>query len=146
VRKLANAESLAALIGLAFIVVGVLGFVPGVVQDYGELTWWKSGSGADLFGVFQTSILHNLVFIGIGVAGLVASRRPASARSFVTFGGAIYFALGIFGLLVDHESGWNFLPFDRAGDWLHVGIGIAMLYVGLAVRIGSSRPSAAAAS
>ena len=145
-RKLANAESLAALIGLAFIVVGVLGFVPGVVQDYGELRWWKSGSGADLFGVFQTSILHNLLFIGIGVAGLVASRRPASARSFVTFGGAIYFALGIFGLLVDHESGWNFLPFDRAGDWLQVGIGVAMLYVGLAVRLAPTRPGAAAAS
>lgn len=145
-RKLANAESLAGLIGLVFIVVGLLGFVPGVVQDYGELTWWKLGSGADLFGLFQTSILHNLLYIGIGVAGLVAARRPASARSFVTFGGVIYFALGIFGLLVDRESGWNFLPFDRAGDWLHVGIGIAMLYVGLAVRIGSSRPSAAAAS
>ena len=68
-RKLANAESLAGLIGLVFIVVGVLGFVPGVVQDYGELTWWKRGSGADLFGVFQTSILHNLLYIGIGVAG-----------------------------------------------------------------------------
>ena len=145
-RRLANAESLAGLIGLVFIAVGLLGFVPGVVQDYGELTWWKSGSGADLFGVFQTSILHNLVFIGIGVAGLVASRRPASARSFVTFGGVVYFALGIFGLLVDRESGWNFLPFDRAGDWLHVGIGIAMLYVGLAVRMAPTRPSAAAAS
>jgi hypothetical protein len=146
VRKLANAESLAGLIGLVFVVLGVLGFVPGVVQDYGELKWWKSGSGAELFGVFQTSILHNLLYIGIGVAGLVAARRPASARSFLTFGGALYFALGIFGLLVDRESDWNFLPFDRAGDWLHIGIGIAMLYVGLAVRMAPSRPSAAAAS
>jgi len=146
VRKLANAESLAGLIGIVFIVVGLLGFVPGVVQDYGELAWWKPGSGADLFGVFQTSILHNLLFIGIGVAGLIAARRPASARSFLTFGGAVFFALGIFGLLVDRESGWNFLPFDRAGDWLQVGIGIAMLYVGLAVRMAPTRPSAAAAS
>ena len=145
-RKLANAESLAGLIGLVFIVVGLLGFVPGVVQDYGELTWWKPGSGADLFGVFQTSILHNLLYIGIGVAGLVASRRPASARSFLTFGGAVIFALGIFGLIVDRESDWNFLPFDRAGDWLQVGIGIAMLYVGLAVRMTPPRPSTAAAS
>ncbi len=75
-RKLATAESLASLFGLAFIVGGVLGFVPGVVQDYGELKWWKPGSGADLFGVFQTSILHNLLSIGVGVIGLVAARRP----------------------------------------------------------------------
>ena len=145
-RKLANAESLAGLIGLVFIVVGLLGFVPGVVQDYGELTWWKLGSGADLFGLFQTSILHNLLYIGIGVAGLVAASRPATQRTYVNFGGVNYLAHSKFGLIVDRESGWNFLPFDRAGDWLHVGIGIAMLYVGLAVRIGSSRPSAAAAS
>jgi Domain of unknown function (DUF4383) len=146
VRKLATAESLAGIFGLAFIAGGVLGFVPGVVQDYGELRWWKPGSGADLFGVFQTSILHNLLSIGVGVVGLVAARRPASARAFLTGGGILLFAIGIYGLLIDYDSGWNFIPVDRADDWLNIGLGIAMLYAGLAVRLAPSRPTAAAAS
>jgi hypothetical protein len=146
VRKLATAESLAGIFGLAFIAAGVLGFVPGVVQDYGELRWWKPGSGADLFGVFQTSYLHNLLSIGLGIVGLLAARRPASARSFLTGAGAFLFALGIYGLLVDSGSGWNFVPVNRADDWLNIGLGIGMLYAGFAVRLAPSRPTAAAAS
>jgi Domain of unknown function (DUF4383) len=146
VRKLATAESLAGLFGLAFVVVGVLGFVPGVVQDYGELAWWKTDSGAELFGVLQTSILRNLFHIGFGVVGLIAARRPATARGFLTGGGLVYFALGIYGLLVDYVSDWNSMPVDRADDWLHVGVGIGMLYAGVAIGLSASRPSTAAAS
>jgi uncharacterized protein DUF4383 len=146
VRKLANAESLAGIFGLGFIVAGVIGFVPGVVQHYGELTWWKAGSGADLFGVFRTSILHNLLSIAIGVLGLVAARRPAAARAFLTWAGALLFAIGIYGLVIDYGSSWNVIPVDRTDDWLNIGIGLVMLYSGLAVRFAPARPSAAAAS
>jgi Domain of unknown function (DUF4383) len=146
VRKLATAESLSGLFGLAFVVVGVLGFVPGVVQHYGELTWWKTDSGAELFGIFQTSILRNLFHIGFGVAGLVAARRPTTARTFLTGGGIAYFSLGIYGLLIDDSGDWNFMPVDRADDWLHVGVGVGMLYAGVAVGLSASRPRAAAAS
>jgi len=145
VRKLATAESLAGIFALAFILGGVLGFVPGIVQDYGELTWWKSGSGADLFGIFQTSSLHNLLSIGVGVVGLVAARRPATARSFLTGAGILLFAIGIYGLLIDYDSGWNFIPVNRADDWLNIGLGLAMLYAGVAVRLAPQQPSVAAA-
>jgi Domain of unknown function (DUF4383) len=145
VRKLATAEGLAGIFALAFILGGVLGFVPGVVQDYRELRWWKSGSGAELFGLFQTSILHNLLSIGVGVVGLVAARRPASARAFLTGGGILLFAIGIYGLLIDYGSDWNFIPVDRADDWLNIGLGLAMLHAGVALRLAPTRPSVAAA-
>jgi uncharacterized protein DUF4383 len=144
VRKLATAESLAGIFALAFILGGVLGFVPGVVQDFGDLRWWKPGSAAELFGLFQTSILHNLLSIGVGVVGLVAARRPESARMFLTGGGVLLFAIGIYGLLIDYGSGWNFIPVDRADDWLNIALGLAMLYAGVAVRIAPARPSVAA--
>jgi len=146
VRKLATAESLAGIFGLGFIVAGVLGFVPGIVRDYGELRWWKPDSGAQLFGVFQTSILHNLLSIVLGVVGLVAARRPATARSFLTGGGIVLFALCVYGLLIDRDSGWNFIPVDRTDDWLNIGLGLGMLYAGIAVRLAPPRPTAAAAS
>lgn len=140
-RKLASAESLAGLVGLALVALGVLGFVPGIVQDYAALHWWRSGSAAQLFDLFQTSILLNLLHIGAGVLGLLAARRPATARLYLSGGGAAFFALGVYGLLVDYSSDWNFLPFDRADDWLHVGLGIAMLHAGLGVRLAALRPA-----
>jgi hypothetical protein len=141
VRKLATAESLAGLFGFAFVTLGVVGFVPGVVQDYGALTWWKDGSAAELFDVFQTSILLNLVRIGFGVAGLLVARSAMTSRAYLSGGGTACFAVGVYGLLIDRASGWNFLPVDRADDWLHLGLGIAMLYAGLAVGLSALRPA-----
>jgi hypothetical protein len=141
VRKLATAESLAGLTGLALVALGVVGFVPGTVQRYGELEWWKSGSRAELFDLFQTSILLNLLHVGFGAVGLLAARRWATARGYLTLGGTAMFALGIYGLLVDYGSGWNFLPFDRADDWLHIGLGIGMLYGAVGAGLGALRPA-----
>jgi hypothetical protein len=135
-RKLAGAESLAGLIGLGLVALGVVGFVPGVVQEYGALTWWR-GSAAELFGVFQTSILINLVHIGAGVLGLVAGSR---GRAYLSLAGSAFFALGVYGLLAD--DAWNFMPFDRAADWLHIGLGVGLLYAGLAAGLAALRPAA----
>ena len=141
-RKLVTAESLAGLVGLAFVIVGVMGFVPGVVQHYDQLRWWKNGSGAQLFGVFQTSILHNLVHLGFGAVGLLAAKTAVTARAYLSGGGILYFTLGIYGLLIDRFGNSNVVPVDRADDWLHVGLGVAMIYAGLAVTLTALRPAA----
>lgn len=135
-RKLPTAESLAGLFGVAFLLLGMAGFVPGIVQHYAQLHWWKSGSGAELFGIFQTSILHNLVHLGLGVLGLLAARSVASARVYLSGGGAAYLALGAYGLVIDRLGGWNVVPVDRADDWLHLGLGVTMVYAGLATLPG----------
>ena len=142
-RKLITAQSMAGLAGVAFVVVGVAGFVPGVVQHYHELHWWKSGSGAELFGVFQTSILHNLVHLGFGAVGLLAAKTAVTARAYLSGGGILYFTLGIYGLLIDRFGNSNVVPVDRADDWLHVGLGVAMIYAGLAVTLTALRPAGA---
>jgi hypothetical protein len=141
-RKLPTAQSLAGLFGVAFLLVGMAGFVPGLVQHYGQLHWWKNGSGAELFGVFQTSILHNFVHLGLGVLGLLAARATASARAYLSGGGAAYLALGAYGLVIDRLGRWNVVPVNRADDWLHLGIGVAMVYAGLATLPGL-RPATA---
>ncbi len=135
-RKLIGAESLAGLIGLGLVALGVVGFVPGIVQDYGALQWWR-GSGAELFGAFQTSILINLVHMGAGVLGLAAGSR---ARTYLGVTGSAFFALGVYGLLVD--GAWNFMPFDRAADWLHIGLGVGIVYAGVATGLAAFRPAA----
>lgn len=141
-RKLFSAESLAGLIGITFVAVGVAGFVPGVVQHYEQLGWWKDGSGAQLFGVFQTSILHTLVRLGFGAIGLLAAKTATTARVYLTGGGVAYVALGVYGLLIDRSSDADVLPVDRADDWLHLGLGVTIVYAALTASLATLRPAA----
>ncbi|MEV0003207.1 DUF4383 domain-containing protein [Micromonospora sp. NPDC050980] len=114
-----------------FVLIGVLGFVPGVTSHYDELTFAGHHSGAKLLGLFQVSVLHNLVHLIFGLVGLVVARRLAGARVFLAGGGALYLVLWLYGFAVDRESGANFVPFNDADDWLHLALGFGMLATGL---------------
>ena len=48
----------------------LLGFIPGVTTNYEELTFAGHHSGAQLLGIFGVSVLHNIVHLLFGVAGL----------------------------------------------------------------------------
>ena len=83
----APAQTLALLFGAVFVAVGVLGFVPGITTDYGEMTFAGDGSASQLVGVFQVSILHNIVHLLFGVAGLRLGRTREGARTYLVGGG-----------------------------------------------------------
>ncbi|WP_018252010.1 DUF4383 domain-containing protein [Salinispora mooreana] len=113
------------------LLLGVLGFVPGITTDYDELRFAGPDSGAKLFGLFQVSFLHNILLLGSGLAGLVLARRVGGARVFLTVGGALTLALWIYGLAIDRSSSANVIPVNDADNWLHLGLGFAMLVLGL---------------
>jgi uncharacterized protein DUF4383 len=127
----APARRAAATVGVVFLLVGVLGFVPGVTTDFGDLRFAGHDSGAKLLGLFQVSVLHNLVHLLFGVAGLALSRTRSGARAFLVGGGAIYLVLWLYGLVVDHSSGANFLPLNGADNWLHLFLGVGMIALGM---------------
>ncbi|KXK62003.1 hypothetical protein AWW66_10695 [Micromonospora rosaria] len=121
----------ARVVAVVFLLVGVLGFVPGVTSDFGDLRFAGHGSGARLLGVFQVSVLHNVVHLLFGLAGLALARTVAGARGYLVGGGAIYLVLWVYGLAVDHASTANVLPVNDADNWLHLGLGVGMLLLGL---------------
>ncbi|HYO32946.1 MAG TPA: DUF4383 domain-containing protein [Nocardioidaceae bacterium] len=124
----------AMLVGAVFVLVGILGFVPGITTNSGDLEFMGHDSGAKLLGLFQVSILHNVVHLLFGIAGIAASRASASAsRSYLIGGGAIYIVLWIYGLLIDKTSEANFVPLNNADDWLHLFLGLGMIGLGLAL-------------
>ncbi|MEU4797831.1 DUF4383 domain-containing protein [Streptomyces sp. NPDC023327] len=120
----------ALLVGAVFLLVGVLGFIPGITTDYDTMKFASHDSGAELLGVFQVSILHNLVHLAFGVAGLALARTVSGARTFLLAGGAVYLVLWLYGLLIDHHSSANFVPLNNADDWLHFVLGIGMIALG----------------
>jgi hypothetical protein len=126
-------QAAAAVVGITFLLVGVLGFIPGITTNYDSMTFAGHESKAELLGIFQVSVLHNVVHLLFGVAGLAMARTAASARTFLVGGGAVYLVLWLYGLLIDKTSTANFVPVNTADDWLHLVLGLGMIGLGLAL-------------
>jgi hypothetical protein len=75
-------QKAAALVGAVFLVVGVAGFIPGVTTHYGDMSFAGHDSGAKLLGIFMVSVLHNIVHLLFGIAGLVLAKTYAGAKNF----------------------------------------------------------------
>jgi Domain of unknown function (DUF4383) len=131
VRYRTPIQELALLVGLGFLILGIAGFIPGVTTKFGDLQFAGHDSGAKLFGVFQTSILHNLVHLLFGVVGIVLSRTRRTARAFLVGGGLVYLVLFLYGLVTSQGSAANFIPLNGADDVLHAALGGSMLVFGL---------------
>lgn len=129
----------AGAVGAVFLLVGILGFVPGITTEYDSMTFAGHHSTALLLGVFKVSVLHNIVHLLFGVAGLAMARTPSAARSFLIGGGVVYLVLWLYGLVIDHDSAANFVPVNTADNWLHLVLGIGMIGLGVALgrRVGT---------
>jgi hypothetical protein len=124
-------QSAALLAGIVFLAVGILGFVPGITTHYGDLTFAGHDSGAKLLGIFQTSILHNIVHLLFGLVGIAMARSWEGARTFLIGGGVVYLVLFVYGLLAHGGSSANFIPVNSADNVLHAAFGVAMIALGL---------------
>ena len=110
----------------------MLGFIPGITTNYDTLQFASHHSGALLLGLFQVSVLHNIVHLLFGVAGLALAlaRTIRGAKNYLIVGGIIYLVLFIYGLAVPMESAANFVPLNTADDILHVVLGLGMIALG----------------
>ncbi|MEI7031005.1 DUF4383 domain-containing protein [Streptomyces pratensis] len=124
-------QQAAMIVGAVFLLVGILGFIPGVTTDYDTMEFASHHSEAKLLGVFQISILHNLVHLAFGVAGVAMARTASAARTFLLAGGAAYLVLWLYGLFVGHHSSANFVPLNTADNWLHFVLGLGMITLGV---------------
>ncbi|GAA0470557.1 membrane protein [Paractinoplanes deccanensis] len=120
----------ALVVAATFLLVGVLGFIPGVTTNYDTMTFAGHHSDALLLGVFQVSILHNIVHLLFGAAGLALARTAGGARAYLIGGGAVYLVLWLYGLVVGDNTAANFVPVNTADDWLHLGLGLGMIALG----------------
>ncbi|MBW0088649.1 DUF4383 domain-containing protein [Pseudonocardia sp. KRD-184] len=123
----------ALIVGVVFLLVGVLGFIPGVTTNYGSLGFAGHMSEALLLGLFQVSVLHNIVHLLFGVAGVALARTPGSARTYLIGGGVVYAVLWIYGLVIDHDGPANFVPVNDADNWLHLVLAVGMIGLGVAL-------------
>jgi hypothetical protein len=134
-------QSIAALVGAVFLLVGILGFIPGITTHYGDMSFAGHGSGAKLLGIFQVSILHNIVHLLFGVVGLAMAKSVDGARTFLIGGGVIYLVLWLLGIV----GGGDWIPVNTADNWLHFVLGAGMIGLGFVTGRDASRRRTATA-
>jgi hypothetical protein len=120
--------------GVVFLLVGIGGDIPGISTGYDTMRFIGHHSHAMLRGVFQVSVLHNVVHLLYGGIGVALTGSATRARHYLLWGWVVHLGLWIDGLLSGQDSAAGFVPLNPADDWLHLFLGVTM--VGL-----SSRPS-----
>src|SRR2546425_6913020 len=91
-------QMVALLFGAIYLAAGVLGFLPFLGGSY-TLT------NHALLGIFQINLLHNLVHIVIGIAGLAAVTSIPNSRRFCQVVGVVLLLLGALGAFVANPLG-----------------------------------------
>ncbi len=114
-------QKLAWIFGTVFLVIGVLGFVPGIT------------SGGMLLGLFEVDAMHNIVHILSGILALAAAMGAGMyARLYFKVFGVVYGLVAVLGLAMGGTVlGMHMNMLDHV---LHVAIAAAALYIGFALK------------
>jgi arginine exporter protein ArgO len=129
--RLMAVQGAALIVGAVFLLLGALGFLPGVTVHHDSLAWAGHQSDAELFGVFGISVLHNVIHLIYGIAGLICARTYSASRAYLFSGGAILVGLWIYRMAADHPYLTALFPLNRADSWLHFGLGVVMVVLAL---------------
>ncbi|HEY0641685.1 MAG TPA: DUF4383 domain-containing protein [Pseudonocardiaceae bacterium] len=128
-------QAVAVLVGVLFLVLGVVGFAATGLSDVVGRTDGR------LFGM-AVNPLQNLVHLAFGLAGIALSARLDRARWFgavLATGFALLFGYGV---LVSRLPHLDVLNINWAGNWLHLVFAV----VGLLIAIGPATPRPAPVS
>ena len=120
-------QTVAKLVGVVFLLVGIAGFIPGITTNlYDGLEFAGDSGNAKVLGLFEVSVLHNIVHGLFGIAGLALAKTASGARTYLIGGGAIYVLLA----LIQAIGAGDWVPLVGADLWLHLALGIGMIGLG----------------
>ncbi len=112
--------TIAKVWGFIFLIVGILGFVPAAAPD------------GHLLGIFHVNGPHNFVHLLTGVVALICGYQSvyASRMYFLVFG-IVYGLVAALGFLAGPNPVLGFIANNIADAWLHVGIAVVSIALGL---------------
>ena len=127
------ARYFALVAGLVYLLVGIMGFIPGL-NDMAHPGLAAHDLTVDaqygfLLGLFPVNILHNIVHLAIGLWGLLSYRSFRGARSYALGLGILYLLLAVMGLIPALNTTFGLIPIFGNDVWLHAGTAIVALIV-----------------
>lgn len=116
-------QKLATIFGVVLLLIGVLGFIPGITNN------------GLLLGIFAVDTLHNIIHLVTGAVMLWAGMTSlkASRTGFQVFG-VIYAIVAILGFMTGDGQLLGLISNNMADTWLHVVIAVVALYAGFAMK------------
>lgn len=124
-----STRTFALIFGIVFILAGIAGFVPALVQpaDGGPM---MPGAHGMLLGLFPVNTLHNIVHLLFGAWGLFASRSAGGAVTYARGVAILYGVLTIAGLIPATYTLFGLVPIYGKDVWLHAALALAAAYFG----------------
>lgn len=113
-----NADAVAKILGVIFIVFGVLGFIPNPLVSYR--------------GLFEVNTFHNIVHI---VTGGILLASPYYNAPVITLRivGVIYAIVTLLGFISLGSLESMGMAANQPDNWLHLVLALAMLWAGFAM-------------
>lgn len=125
-------RNFALLFGIVFLLVGIAGFFPQLMQDmhseHPELT--IDANSGQLLGLFPVNVLHNIVHILFGLWGLAVSRSFGGAKVYARGVAIIYAVLTVAGFIPGLNSMFGLVPLFGNDIWLHALLALVAAYFG----------------
>ena len=132
-----NSRSFARVIGIMFLAVGVLGFIPGLKSPppLSAPHLAVEGGYGLLLGLFPVNWIHNLVHLAVGVIGWSSSRTMVDVRRFARGLTLFYGTLALMGVIPALNSLFGLAPLFGHDIWLHAGTAAVAAYFGFGQRM-----------
>lgn len=112
-----STQKLAKLFGIVLLLIGVLGFVPGITMD------------GYLLGLFEVNTLHNIIHLLTGIVGILAAASLSNSKLFFKVFGVVYLIVTILGFTQGGSVLGLFMA-NMADNLLHVVITAVALWAG----------------
>lgn len=110
--------------GIVYLAVGIVGFLPFLGGSYNL-------DSKNLLGIFTVNLMHNIVHLVIGIAGIAMSGSVAQATMFAKVFGVVLLAVGVIGIFkISAFSSGGFLPIGGVDVLLHLVTGALAVYFG----------------
>ena len=134
-----SVRTFARLFGIAFLLIGFAGFIPGLTTPHshpGASDVTVDAGLGDALGLFPVNAIHNVIHIAFGIWGLAAARSVGAARGYGKGVAIIYGALTIFGLVPAARIWTTFglAPLYGNDVWLHLVLAAVAGYFGFVHR------------
>jgi hypothetical protein len=111
-----NAKTAALVIGIVFVLVGILGFIPNPLVSP--------------TGLFAVNTAHNLVHIVSGLVILAGAYTALGASMGLKIIGVVYALVAILGLFSSGNMLLGLIAVNHADHWLHVLLAVVILAAG----------------
>jgi hypothetical protein len=115
-------QKAATWFGIGFILIAILGFLPGVVTQDGML-----------LGIFQVDTIHNIIHLLSGVVALVCAGSLSGARMYFKVFGVIYALIALIGF-IQGQTVLSIMGTNMADNILNALIAVASLLFGFGMK------------